>query len=80
VRQPRDKVKHTAWVQNWQAARRAQGLCPRCGDGLLDINPRTLDYYWLCYKCRLKGAAESLRYYHAKRRAPKPKDPHAPTR
>jgi len=67
MKAPRDKKAHSLWVQNWQAARRAKGLCPRCGDGLLDINPRTLEYFWLCYECRLKGAAESLRYYRAKR-------------
>jgi hypothetical protein len=55
------------WVQEWQAKKRARGLCPRCGDGKLDISKHTGEYYWLCKPCRLKQAAESRRYYEKKR-------------
>lgn len=58
---------HNQWVQEWQAKRRARGLCTRCGKGKLTINPHTKQPYWMCRPCRVKAAAESLGYYHARR-------------
>ena len=54
--------------QNWQLRKVAEGLCPRCGDGTRDRNPRTGKPYAYCPQCRPVVAAE-MKVLMARRRA-----------
>lgn len=54
--------------QNWQLRKVAEGLCPRCGEGPRDRNPRTGKPYAYCPQCRPVVAAE-MKALMARRRA-----------
>jgi hypothetical protein len=47
-------VEERSRQQNWQLIKRAEGICPGCGDEKLDINQRTGKPYKLGPICRKK--------------------------
>lgn len=56
-------------VKNWRERKRAEGLCPRCGDEGRGYNPRTGKPFKLGPRCRAKEAASQKLLMRRRRKA-----------